>query len=175
MNQIITLSKKICMLGSFGVGKTSLVRRFVYNEFQESYQSTLGVQIHKQSIRIGQNPSYQFNFILWDIAHIEKFDSVIKSYFHGAHGAVVVFDVTRAQTFDQVDSFLKPFLTTNPQSKLVFVANKIDLIEPSDRVLEQLLQISKLYRKPYVQTSAKQNLNIETVFTRLGEQFIKAE
>lgn len=175
MNQIIPLSKKICMLGSFGVGKTSLVRRFVYNEFQESYQSTLGVQIHKQSIQIGQIPSYQFNFILWDIAHIEKFDNVIKNYFHGAHGAVVVFDVTRAQIFDQVDSFLKPFLMTNPQSKLVFVANKIDLAEPSERFLEQLLQISKLYRKPYVQTSAKQNLNIETVFTCLAEQFIEAE
>ncbi len=175
MNQIITLSKKICMLGSFGVGKTSLVRRFVYNEFQECYQSTLGVQIHKQSICIGENPGYQFNFILWDIAHIEKFDSVIKNYFHGAHGAVVVFDVTRTQTFEQVDSYLKPFLATNPQSKLIFVANKIDLIEPSDHIMEQLLQISKAYRGPFVQTSAKENRNVETVFTRLGEQFMRAE
>ncbi len=175
MKQIIPLSKKICMLGSFGVGKTSLVRRFVYNEFQESYQSTLGVQIHKKSVIVGQNPSYQFNFILWDIAHIEKFDHIIKNYFHGAHGAVVVFDVTRAQTFDQLDRFLNPFLDTNPRSQLIFVANKIDLIEPTDHTLEQLLRISKAYRRPFIQTSAKQNQNVETVFVRLGELFIEAE
>lgn len=168
----IVISKKICMLGSFGVGKTSLVRRFVFNKFEEKYLSTVGVHISKKSILLPQNGATarkeQLNLILWDLAHIEKFDRVIKNYFRGAHGAIVVFDITRSQTFKEHDLFLQPFLDMNPDSKLMFVGNKIDLVDRNAVNVEQLLQISKTYNSLFMMTSAKTNENVEQVFTNLG-------
>lgn len=163
------------MLGSFGVGKTSLVRRFVYNEFKEDYHSTMGVHIHKKTVLVTPDESSGINFILWDIAHIEKFNSVIKNYFRGSHGAVVVFDVTRSQTFQGTHIYLEPFLDMNPNSKLVFVANKIDLVEKQSIEMEQLLQLSKAYNSPFIKTSAKENENIEELFSKLGNLLVKVD
>lgn len=175
MKNQFTISKKVCMLGSFGVGKTSLVRRFVYNEFKEDYLSTIGVHIHKKTTPLTTDASSGINFILWDIAQIEKFNEVIKNYFRGSHGAIVIFDVTRVKTFRGTDIYLKPFLDMNPNCRLILVANKIDLVERELIVMEQLLHLSKAYHAPFVMTSAKTGENVEEVFTKLGNLLVKAD
>jgi small GTP-binding protein len=161
------------MLGSFGVGKTSLVRRFVQNEFVEDYHSTMGVHIQKKSISLTKDACSGINLILWDIAHIEEFNRVIKDYFRGSSGAVVVFDVTRPQSFQEIDIYLKPFLALNPNSKLIFVGNKIDLIDKQSYKMEQLLQISKAYHSPSFLTSAKTNENVEHLFYKLAALLVR--
>ena len=167
------------MLGSFGVGKTSLVRRFVYNKFDEKYLSTIGVQISQKQIPpVEHNYSgsiEQIKLILWDIAHIEKFNEVIKNYFRGSHAAIVVFDVTRSQTAKETDFFLKPYLEINPKSKLFFVGNKIDLVDKDAIDMEQLLHLAKAYKTSFVLTSAKTSENVERLFTKLGTLLLEAD
>ena len=161
------------MLGSFGVGKTSLVRRFIHNEFIEDYHSTMGVHIQKKSISFTKDASSGINLILWDIAHIEEFNRVIKDYFRGSSGAVVVFDVTRLQSFSETDLYLKPFLELNPKSKLIFVGNKIDLIDKNSYKMEQLLQISKTYKSASILTSAKENENVTELFHKIAALMVR--
>jgi small GTP-binding protein len=163
------------MLGSFGVGKTSLVRRFVYNKFEEKYLSTIGVHISHKTIEIKKpdsNSTYQLKLILWDIAHIEKFNAVIKNYFRGANGAIIVYDFSRPQTFENTKSFLEPFLEMNPASKIVFVGNKVDLVDEPDRLKNQLLPNIQPYKSPLVLTSAKTGDNVESLFHKLGTMLI---
>jgi len=169
------ISKKICMLGSFGVGKTSLVRRFVYNEFKEDYLSTIGVHIHQKVVSPSKDRGTGLKMILWDIAHIEKFNGVIRNYFRGAHGAIVVFDMTRPGTFDGSSLYLKPFLELNPKSKIIFVGNKIDLLDDDAMNMEQLLQLNKTYHAPYILTSARTNKNVTELFDKLGTLLLKVD
>ena len=161
------------MLGSFGVGKTSLVRRFVLDQFSDEYRSTMGVHIQKKSISLSKHSSSGIKLILWDIAHVEEFDRTVKSYFQGSHGAIVVFDVTRPQSFKETDIYLKPYLEMNPKSKLIFVGNKIDLLDKDSYKMEQLLQISKTHNALSMLTSAKKDENVTELFQKLATLLIK--
>ena len=97
-----SIKKKVCLLGSFAVGKTSLVERFVHNRFDEKYLTTIGVKISQKALPPIESKRdrqmIQHTFLIWDIAGLEKFDSVEMSYFRGAAGALVVADLTRPET-----------------------------------------------------------------------------
>lgn len=164
------------MLGSFGVGKTSIVRRYVHQQFGEKYFSTIGVHVNQKFFPLNkkQGEIEQLNLIIWDIAHVEKFNDVVRNYFRGSHGAIAVFDLTRKQTFEETDIFLRPFLEMNPRSKLILVGNKVDLVEQDAIEMEQFLQLTKAYRSPYSLTSAKTGENVEHIFSELVNLLIEA-
>ena len=175
MEKPILLRKKICMLGSFGVGKTSLVRSFVYNIFEEKYLSTIGVHISHKAITIpSSTAAFTLNLVLWDLAHIEKINEMTKNYFRGASGAIIVFDVTRHQDIKESEFYLKPFQELNPNARFVFVGNKIDLMSKDQIEMEQLLQFSNAHRAPLILTSARTGENVELLFNRLGALLIEA-
>jgi small GTP-binding protein len=176
MQQLIR--KKICILGSFGVGKTSLVRQYVFKKYEEQYLSTIGVQITQKDLEIfapAKQQNIAIKLILWDLAHIEQYDKVIENYFRGANGAIIIFDLTRMQTFAEIEHYLSHFLNINPESKLVLVANKCDLIEKNVINLEQLLQFGKMYRAPHFLTSAKTGENVEEVFIKMAKLLLRIE
>jgi len=171
-----SVSKKVCMLGSYGVGKSSLVHRYVYNKFSDSYQSTIGVHIcQKQLILNIHQRQEPLNLIIWDIAHIEKFNNAVANYFRGAHGAIVVFDVHRSTTFKESDVFFKQFKEINPQSKLIFVGNKMDLVEQNNLELEHFFQFTKPFNSPSLMTSAKTGENVENLFVQFGNLLVEAD
>ncbi|MBN2089161.1 GTP-binding protein [candidate division KSB1 bacterium] len=170
------IRKKICILGSFGVGKTSLVRQFIFKKFDEQYLSTIGVQITQKDLEIlspATQKSIYIKLILWDLAHIEQYDKVIENYFRGANGAIIIFDMTRMQTFSDIERYLSLFLKVNPESKLILVANKCDLVEKDVINLEQLLHFGKLYRAPHFLTSAKTGENVDQVFTKMANLLLR--
>ena len=174
----LEISKKVCMLGSFGVGKTSLVRRFVYNKFDEKYLTTIGVQVsHKvlDPIVRADKTSVQLKIILWDLAHIEKMTEVIKNYFRGSHGAIVVYDLTRPLTWSGYDMFLKAFTEICPKSSMIFVANKMDLLMTENATGEQFMQIARAHKVAHFFTSAKTNENVDKAFYHLGAMLIEAK
>jgi small GTP-binding protein len=175
----LEISKKICMLGSFGVGKTSLVRRFVYNLFDDKYLTTIGVQVSQKKmppISLGKKSQpVVFKFILWDLAHIEKFSEVIRNYFRGSHGALVVFDLSRPLSAQDPSVFLKPFRETNPTSKIVFIANKSDLVDAVSPAIDEFKQLAQVHHVPFIFTSAKTGDNVEAAFIILAEQILEAE
>ena len=89
------IQKKICMVGVFGTGKTSLVQRFVYSKFSEKYHSTVGVKIDRKQVEVGGTA---VNLLLWDLAGQDKFQSVQASYLRGSAGIFFVIDGTRRET-----------------------------------------------------------------------------
>ena len=98
------LQKKICLLGAFGVGKTSLIRRYVDSIFSDAYLTTVGVKIDKKVLTVGTE---EMALILWDIAGEDEIAAVRVSYLRGAAGYLLVVDGTRPETLDTAESIQK--------------------------------------------------------------------
>ena len=175
MPEAAKISKKVCMLGTFGVGKTSLVRRFVHQIFDERYLSTIGVQISSKSLAPIQTPVtgriIHMNMILWDLAHLEKFDAAVKNYFHGAHGAIIVYDLTRPQTYGEYEALIGPFFETNPNAKSVMVGNKSDLSD-NEAARREIEDAAARLNCASFFTSAKTGEEVERTFMTLAEMLI---
>lgn len=160
------------MLGTFGVGKTSLVRKFVHGLFDDRYLSTIGVQIYEKALTSVNKKGESLKLIFWDLANVEKFTPVIGNYFKGASAALVVFDLTRPETFELKDIYLQEFRKSNPATRLVFVANKVDLLEDEAPVHAQISQLAAGHGAPYFLTSAKTGAGVAETFEALGEQLL---
>ena len=116
--------KKVVLLGHFGVGKTSLLRRFVDDAFSEDYLVTLGVHVKKKEIVIDDD---QFSLIIWDIEGNTSIEKTRNSYLIGTHGFIYVFDITRPETYENINDELA-FLQQNfPNVPVCLVGNKADL------------------------------------------------
>lgn len=170
------IKKKICLLGSYGVGKTSLVRRFIYNTFEEKYLSTIGVHISKKVISINSKAlreEKKVNLFIWDIANIDKFDSVIKSYINGAHGAIIVIDITRPNLLNQSLTYANQYKELNPKGEIIFVGNKIDLESSTKFNRENFIKTFVGFDSEVFFSSAKSGENVEEFFSHLGLKLVK--
>ncbi len=155
------ISKKVILLGHFGVGKTSLVKRFVVQKFSEEYQTTIGVKIDKKEVIIGD---HHLTMILWDIEGGKSQQHLPPSYFAGAHGIVYVFDLTRPATWEAIEAELQYFVERLPTATVRIIGNKRDLI---DEV--QLRDFRERFRGHYdYLSSAKTGENVEELFIALG-------
>lgn len=167
------LNKKICLLGEFGVGKTSLVRRFVHDLFSDEYITTLGVKVTEKVMPPVQKDGKmrQFRFVIWDIAGSEE--GVIKheSYWTGTSGALLVTDLSRPDTFVHSKKIIDQFLGMNPKASLVIVGNKADIIDSQDLLTyeKSLRQITGDKNFAILMTSAKTGLSVQESFIRLAE------
>ena len=168
------IKKKICLLGSFAVGKTSLVERFVYNRFDEKYLTTVGVKISQkimppiQDRKSGQ--MIQHNFLIWDIAGFEKFDHVAKNYLRGAAGALGVADLTRPDTIGQLKDFCDQFQAVSPEAFCIIIGNKLDIFDNNPMTLSHLEKITAHYETEYRLTSAKTGEHIDDAFFMLSKK-----
>ena len=153
-----TYSKKIILIGNFGVGKTSLTRQFVYQKFSEEYLTTLGVKIDKKVIELGEN---LVNLMIWDIAGEVTQTRVNTSYYLGSNGVMYVFDVSRPSTYEQMEADIEYVQNLLPNVPIIRIANKADLLSE-----EQIRQIPVKYD---FLCSAKNNQNVETAFQKLTQ------
>ncbi len=163
---------KVCLLGEFAVGKTSLVRRFVYNEFQENYQTTIGVHIVQKHISLPSPRQQEVTLIIWDLAGGEPFSPVSKVYYRGAAGALIVADLSREATIDRLDAYYKAFRQITPNAPVVILLNKADLIPDSRHVQHTVTRTKELYGTPVFATSALTGLNVENAFLTLTTSII---
>ena len=125
-------SRKIVILGHFGVGKTSLIRRFVEDTFSDNYTVTIGVHITKKVVEFDVGDS--ISLILWDLEGTDDILTIRDSYLLGTHGAVFVFDVSRPSTFQNLHNDLKVVAQKMPEVPLLVVGNKSDLVEHNELV-----------------------------------------
>ncbi|MCX7707747.1 MAG: GTP-binding protein [Anaerolineae bacterium] len=170
---MISLSKKICLLGDFAVGKTSLVRRFVYNLFDDRYLSTIGVKVSRKVIMMPRaDEIVELTLMVWDLAGSEEFSVVRSSYLRGAAGAIVVCDLTRSATLETVPTYLAELRRLNPAAALVLAANKADLNEKHEVSATQVEQQATALGIPCFITSARTGANVEAAFRCLGGQII---
>lgn len=156
--------KKVCLLGDFGVGKTSLVRRFVEGCFDDKYLSTVGVKISRKSLARADRT---LDLIIWDLAGSDEFKRVQTSYLSGASGAMIVCDLTRPETLTSFESYVAQMRETNKHGAIVFVGNKADL-PPLISEME-LQSVCAKFGSSCLLTSAKTGANVEEAFVRLAE------
>jgi small GTP-binding protein len=165
-----TIARKVCLIGDFGVGKTSLISRFVDRQFSDQYLSTVGVKISRKIVDAEQQGATQaLQLLIWDIEGSTKFKGIAPSYLQGARGAIVVSDVTRSETIENVSEHVKSFVKINPQGVLVIALNKSDLIdtEQLDRLLSHSPDYPPNVLKTYP-TSAKSGNNVDQLFQTLA-------
>lgn len=171
---MIAIKKKICLLGTFAVGKTSTVQRFVYSRFDERYLTTIGVRVSQKLMPPlevpGRAEAVQYNLLVWDIAGMDRFDSLVENYYRGAAGALAVGDLTRPDTFNQLDEICNRFCAVNPQAALVLVGNKVDLQPPGEETSAVLERLAEKFGTRPLTTSAKSGENIEAAFAQLARQ-----
>lgn len=159
------IQKKICMVGSFAVGKTSLVRRFVTETFSDKYLTTLGVKIDSKDLRVGDR---DVKLMLWDLAGEDEFQSVRTQYIRGAGGLLYVVDGTRRGTAATVLELKRRIDSELGPLPFLLLINKSDLRsewEVDDRALAAL----GMADWERLETSALNGTEVETAFQRLGE------
>ena len=159
-------TKKIVLVGHFGVGKSSLIRRFVKNSFSEDYLVTIGVHILKKEIEINNQ---QVNLIIWDVEGKENIEKLRSSYLIGTSGFIYIIDPTRPQTFANITEELKFIQTNYPKTPVITVANKSDLIDIEDFQKE----ITKKEISIDCFASAKSGKNVESIFIKIATEIYK--
>jgi small GTP-binding protein len=168
------LKHKICLLGAFAVGKTSLVQRFVNDRFSEKYLTTVGVSVSQKLMPplhgLKSGDPVQHSFLIWDIAGFVKFDPVVMNYFRGASGALAVGDLTRPETIDDLATISDQFLSVNSNAALVTIANKCDLMENQAEAIPVFKKLAVDFESELVLTSAKTGARVETAFERLSRE-----
>ena len=163
------ISQKICLIGDFSVGKTSLIRRFIEDKFSDKYLTTVGVKISRKSV-ITNSLDRQVNLLIWDIEGRTKQKSIPTNYLRGANGAIIVGDLTRTKTLVNLKNHLKLFLQINPQGDIIVALNKCDLVTQ-----EKLARLVELHNfqdceqviNTYV-TSAKTGDRVNQMFEELA-------
>lgn len=160
------IQKKICLLGDFAVGKTSLVRRFVEDRFDDKYLSTIGVKISRKTLTRGYGT---LNLLVWDLAGGDNFDSS-SSYLRGTSGAVIVCDLTRHDTLSAFERYAKQVWAVNPGVPLVFVGNKVDLVEARAITDAELQAVCAALNGSFLLASAKTGEQVEETFLAVAEQ-----
>ncbi len=162
------IQKKICMVGAFATGKTSLVARFVKSLYSDTYHTTVGVKIDKKLVNIQEQ---KVSLIIWDIHGEDDFQKIRMTYLRGASGYFLVVDGTRQETLDKALSLQEKVEETVGNIPFIIIVNKVDLIndwEIEDAALEQLLQ------KPWtvVRGSAKTGEGVEQAFFTLAKKML---
>lgn len=155
------------LLGEGAVGKTSLLFRFVDNKFRDNYSPTLGVDFLSKEVGFSRDT---VKVTIWDLAGQEKFKFMRKNFYMGANGALLIFDLTRPETFEKVSAWYEE-MRENLSEEIPFllIGNKADLINEGERVVEKekAIEFAKNHQSEYIETSAKTGKNVEESFRRL--------
>jgi small GTP-binding protein len=165
------IQKKICMLGGFAVGKTSMVARFVSSIFSDKYLSTVGVKIDKKTIAIDGR---EVMLVLWDIYGQDAFQTVQSSYIRGAAGYLLVVDGTRIDTFATARDLQQVAVNTIGGAPFVLALNKSDLASEWQIDERALFDVAER-GWPIVRTSAKTGAGVEQAFERLARAMLSAD
>ena|SRR4030095_9064525 len=163
------LQKKICMLGAFATGKTSLVVQFVHSIFTDKYYTTIGVKIDKKELTIG---TQDVNLVLWDLAGEDEFLQVHMSYLRGSSGYLLVADGTRPATLDTARSLQKRVEAAIGYVPFVLMLNKSDLTAGWE-VGEEALANLREKGWDIIITSARSGLGVEEAFVTLVKKILE--
>ena len=170
---MLSLSKKVCLLGDFAVGKTSLVRRFVYDLFEDKYLSTIGVKVSRKVVAVPKDDAtIELTIMLWDLADSKEFDSIRVSYLRGTAGAVAVCDLTRPSTVDGLYKYSRDLRAINPEAHLILAANKTDLTDQQAVTAAQIEAAALDIKAPFYLTSARTGENVDQVFRHLARLLV---
>jgi len=161
-------SHKLCMLGDFGVGKTSLVARFVRSTFSEKYLTTVGVKVDTKEIALdGRAPC---KLVIWDIAGRSTLDALNMTYLRGASALLLVADGTRERSLHSALNLLMQSRTLLPDASAALAVNKLDLVEQWEVAPASLAELRRTL--PVYETSARSGEGVEAVFAEIAARLV---
>ena len=152
--------KKVIIAGHFGVGKTSLVRQFIYEKFSGQYLTTIGVKIDKKVVEIDGT---KVKMILWDIAGESTTIKIPQKYMSGAQGLIYVFDMSREETYENIETDMFEINKNMKTCPSIILGNKSDLMSPSE-----IIEIKQSVPVEFSVSSAKSGENVEEAFIELA-------
>ena len=166
---------KIVVVGESGVGKTSIVSRFVFNTFDEEVHTSLASYYSSKILKFSDGNILKFN--LWDTAGQEKFRSITQLFYKDAKVAILVYDITRQNSYDELIDywFNKVKENTSPDAIIVLAANKSDLIEKEEVNENNARKFAEEMKIDFFSISAKDNLRIEDLFIQIAKRYTGTE
>lgn len=176
MPEIKYIRRKICLLGDAAVGKTSLVRRFVEDVFDDKYVVTLGTKVTMKELNIkapDPKQTMKITLMIWDILGQKELKRLQTSFYKGASGALIVADITRKETFKSIEDWVHSLYLTVGTVPVLLLLNKNDLSEQGVVKGEYMVDLTKRYDTTYLLTSAKTGKNVDLAFKRLSEMLVK--
>lgn len=157
---------KLVFLGDQSVGKTSIITRFMYDKFDNTYQATIGIDFLSKTMYLEDRT---VRLQLWDTAGQERFRSLIPSYIRDSSVAVVVFDVTNRQSFVNTARWIQEVRTERGSDVIIFlVGNKTDLVDKRQVSVEEGDAKAREFNVNYIETSAKAGYNIKSLFRKIA-------
>ncbi|MFX1296211.1 MAG: GTP-binding protein [Promethearchaeota archaeon] len=164
---------KLVVIGDTGVGKTSLIRRFVEGWFSESYVMTIGANFFSKTVQAGDTT---INLLIWDMMGQERFKFMASSYFKGTDGALVLFDLTHATTFKpSIFNWLDMMFKYTGRIPIILIGNKVDLVYLQEVRTEDAEEFAAKLMCSYVETSAKSGYNVDEAFQKLVTIILEGE
>jgi len=160
------IQKKICLLGAFAVGKTSLVSRFVNSIYSDEYLTTVGVKVDKKPVTLGDK---EVNLIVWDLAGEDEFQKVSMDYLRGAAGFLLVADGTRLSTLETARMLRQRVADSIGKIPFVFIINKNDLSAEWE-IDDQAIDDCQAAGWNVIKSSAKSGEGVEEAFKLLAEK-----
>lgn len=178
MTEEVNITMKICFLGDSSVGKTSLIRKYVYDSFDDSYLMTMGTKVSKKTITVDMpelDKKFNVTFMIWDIIGDIHFRGLLHhSYLHGAAGALLVCDVTRPDTMESLSVWAESLEIEGEEDiPIIFMANKSDLTDQKKLSEGDIKKLADVYNSFFMLTSAKTGQNVEETFKVLGKKMVE--
>ncbi|RKP20832.1 small rab-related GTPase [Rozella allomycis CSF55] len=170
-NEAITL--KILLIGDSGVGKSSILSRFISDQFlgEDMQEATIGVDFKVKNMNSGNR---KVKLTIWDTAGQERFRTLTTSYYRGAHGVILVYDVTNKSTFQSLDTWYheQSNFVTNENAIRMIVGNKIDKESERSVIREEGVEYAKEKQALFVECSAKSSVGVEDCFNEMVQKIL---
>jgi small GTP-binding protein len=167
----VDLVKKICLTGDPAVGKTSLIRRFVLDEYDDKYITTIGAKVTKKKLVVefpDRAIRVNMSLMIWDVSGQKEYSQFQEMYLRGMEGVIAVADLTRKNTFAGLDAAIGLADRTGMDVPMIFLLNKCDLAEASYDELKDIRTMASQHGIPVLATSARTGTNVELAFEKMG-------
>ena len=161
------IALKVIAVGDAAVGKTSIAGRYVTGSFESSYKATIGTDIFRKIVKVDK---HRIALLIYDTAGQERFRTLVERYFIGSIGALLVYDITNRESFDNLPTWSRQVDRHAGQALKIVIGNKIDLLD--DRVVENSegTGMGRQLGAEFIETSAKEGDNIEDVKNFYGKK-----